>query len=200
MKLFAAVMLLAATFAFPLSHSQAAPLPAAAGAVKAKSPAAADPLKGLVKSYDKMRGITWYQSPAAPKYRNANGIYLYFGKEDNGTVLPLRLAAQYHDDDWLFVTRAWAKADKARIDIPQKDNLFGWERDHSGGSIWEWSDIPVVSSSDKERVRTLADAKEVTVRYEGKQYYKDRTVSAKQLKALHDTIVAYEAVSGKPWK
>lgn len=200
MKSFAAVLLIAIALALPASQAATASVPAVAGATKVKAPPAADPLKGLTKSYDKMRGITWYQSPVAPKYRNANGIYLYFGKEDNGSVLPLRLAVQYSDDDWLFVTRAWAKADKARVDIPQKDSMFGWERDNSGGSIWEWSDIPVVSSTDKESVRALADAKDVTLRYEGKQYYKDRTVSAKQLKALRDTIVAYEAVSGKPWK
>jgi hypothetical protein len=180
--------------------SHAAPAASGATAAKTKPAPAADPLKGLVKNYDKMRGITWYQSPAAPKYRNANAIYLYFGKEDDGSVTPLRLAAQYYSDDWLFVTRAWAKAGKTRVDIPQKEGLFGWERDHGSGNIWEWSDIPVLSSTDKASVRVLSEATDVTVRYEGKQYYNDKKLSAKQLKALRDTIVAYEAVSGKPWK
>ncbi len=163
--------------------------------------APSDPLKGLSRNHDKMRGITWYQSPNSPRHANSNGFYLYFGKEDSGRFLPLRLVVRYYADDWLFVSRAWAKADAAKLDIPQESkSLFGWERDNSGGKIWEWSDTDVTTAQDIATVRRITEAKNVTVRFEGKQYYNDKTLTASQLKALRDVIAAYEAATGKPWK
>lgn len=160
-----------------------------------------DPLKGLSRDHDKMRGITWYQSPKSPKHANSNGFYLYFGKDDSGQLLPLRLVARYYADDWLFVNRAWAKADGAEVNVPQKSkNILGWERDNSGGKIWEWSDTEVMTTQDIASVRKISEAKNVTIRFEGKQYYNDRTLTASQLKSLRDVIVAYETATGKPWK
>jgi hypothetical protein len=168
---------------------------------KAVSPTAADPLKSLAAKHDKMRGITWYRHSTSPQYINSGGFFLYFGKEDNGQFTDLRLVARYFASDWLFVKRAWAKADGVTVDIPQESNkLFGWERDNGNGDIWEWSDTALSSPTELASVRTLANAKSVTVRYEGKQYYNDRTLTAQQLKAMRDVISAYEAATGKPWK
>jgi hypothetical protein len=162
---------------------------------------APNPLKGLSTKRDDMRGITWYRHATSPKFANANGFFLYFGKEDNGRFTDLRLVARYFADDWLFVTRAWAKADGVTVDVPQESNkLFGWERDHGDGGIWEWSDTTVTTPSEIVAVRTLANGKNVTVRYEGKQYYGDRKLSPQQLKAMQEVIAAYEAATGKPWK
>jgi hypothetical protein len=169
-----------------------------------KTPVAAkavDPLKGLQREYDKMQGIAWYRSANSPRYLNANGVFLYFGKEDTGKVTPMHLSMQYRADDWLFITTAWAKADGIRVDLPQKSGrLFGWERDSGGGSIWEWSDASLTDSQAIDVVKKLSQAKDVTIRFEGKQYYKDKVLSAQQLKAMRDMITAYEGVTGKPWK
>lgn len=160
-----------------------------------------DPLKGLARDYDKMAGTSWYRHRSSPKNSNSNGFYLYFGKDDDGSILPLRVVARYSAGSWLFVTRAWAKADGQTVDVPQKSgSLFGWERDHGGSGIWEWNDYAIIGSPDKERVLQIANAKSVTVRFEGKQYYNDRTLSAGQLKAMREVISAYEAATGKPWR
>ena len=96
---------------------------------------------------------------------------------------------------------AWAKADGAKVEIPQESKrLLGWERDNAGGNIWEWSDVAVAIPAEIAAVRRIAEAKSVTVRFEGRQYYNDRTLSAQQLKAMRDVIAAYEAATGKPWK
>lgn len=182
-----------------LTRAQPKPAPKPASAPAAKPPA--DPLKSLSSKRDDMRGITWYRHPTSPKYINSNGFFLYFGKEDNGSFGELRLVARYYADDWLFITRAWAKADGVTIDVPQESNrLFGWERDHSDGKIYEWTDTALTSPKDIAAVRKLAEAKSVTVRFEGKQYYNDRSLSSQQLKALRDVIAAYETATGKPWK
>jgi hypothetical protein len=186
-----------------LAQAAAPPAPAVnakTAAPKAADAKPADPFKGLAKSRDDMAGVTWYRHPSSPKYHNSNGVYLYFGKYDNGSITPLRLVAQYASDSWLFVENAWAKADGTRVDLPQESGRFmGWERDNGGGGIWEWSDKAVFSGEDKKAVLTLAQAKKVTVRYQGKKYYDDRTLSAAQLKALRDVVAAYEAATGAPW-
>jgi hypothetical protein len=194
------VLFTAAIFSsLAIAQSPATTAPAQKKAAPAEKPAA-DPLKGLSKRRDDMKGMTWYKHPSSPKYRNANGFYLYFGKEDSGTFTPLRLAVQYYSEDWLFIRSAWAKADNERVDVPHETSRYmGWERDNSGGSIWEWSDTALTSSSEKSVVRTLANAKKVTVRFEGRQYYDDRTISAAQQKAMREVITAYEAATGKPW-
>ena len=136
-----------------------------------------------------------------PRQANSNGFFLYFGKEDSGRFTAIRLVARYYAEDWLFVTRAWAKADGVTVDVPQKSgNVLGWERDNSGGNIWEWSDSPVTAAQEVAAVRTLASAKSVTVRFEGKQYYNDRKLSPQQIKAMQEVIAAYEGATGRPWK
>lgn len=195
-------------FGLALSGSvlaQAATSPTAsmgkADAPKAVEAKPADPFKGLTKRRDDMSGVTWYHHPSSPKHHNSNAVYLYFGKNDSGVFTHLRLVAQYAASDWLFVERAWAKADGVTVNLPQESGRFmGWERDNSGGGIWEWSDKGVTSGEEKTAVRTLANAKKVTVRYEGKRYYNDRNLSEAQLKAMRDVITAYEAATGTPWK
>ncbi len=159
-----------------------------------------DGLKGLRANKDEMRDISFYEHPSTPKYRNANSLHLYFGKTKDGRLTDIRFVMQYFADDWLFIQKAWAKADGTTIELPSVKKFSGWERDNSGGRIWEWSDTALSQPNEISAIRQLASAKSVTVRYEGKQYYKDVKLSEKQLKAMRDMISAYEGVSGKPWK
>lgn len=164
-------------------------------------PTAADPLKALYRNTDKMEGISWYSHKSSPKYSNANGVYLYFGKQESGTITPLRLRLQYYSDSWLFVQDAWARVDGDRISLPQSSKRFsGWERDNSSGNIWEWSDTALTTHSEIASVRKLAFAKTAVVRFEGQQYRDDRILSDQQLKAMREVIGAYEAATGKPWQ
>lgn len=164
------------------------------------NPGSSDPLKALAKERDEMRGVTWYRHSTSPRYVNSEGFYLYFGKNDKAGLSDLRLVVRYYGDDWLFVQKAWAKADGREISIPQEANRLGWERDNKGGKVWEWSDTFLDQPGEKAEIRRLAAAKSVTVRFEGKQYYKDRALSGQQLKAMREVIEAYEKASGKPWR
>lgn len=153
-------------------------------------------IESLRKDYDKMNGITWYQHKTSPTFRNRNGVYVYFGKKDNGQLLPLRFVIQYFAEDWLFVNRAWAKVDGTNINLPQKSGTFGWERDNSGGNIWEWSDKDI-RDSEMPSIKKFAEGKSVTIRFEGRQYYNDKDITPAQLKAMRDVIAIYESQSGK---
>jgi len=94
---------------------------------------------------------------------------------------------QYESNKWLFVRSAIVIADGRRFDL----SGGRWERDHDS-RIWEWLDEP----ADETLLRAIAGAKNVTVRYQGKQYYDDRKVSAKQQEALKRTLTAFKAMGG----
>lgn len=179
-----------------------APLASRAEQAKPNTPAAlAKTVKGLVGVHDAMRDITWYKNLASPKYDNTNTFYLYFGITDDQILTPLRLKITYASDSWLFVKSVWGKADGKKITIPQISALFsGWERDNGSGKIWEWSDAPIEEAEDIASLRQLALSKEVTLRFEGQQYYSDRSLSGAQLQAIRDMISAYEVVTAKPWQ
>lgn len=179
----------------PGAVKPSAPTTSAKPAVKAPS----DPLKNLRKSRDEMKGVTWYQHAGSPRYRNANGFYLYFGRHDDGTTTPLRLVIQYFSDDWLFVQRAWGKADGQTVEFPQKRGIMGWERDNGSGDIWEWSDEVVTSAEHKLMLRAMSKSKSATIRFEGRQYFDDKKLNARQLEALGSMISTYEAVTGRAW-
>lgn len=159
-----------------------------------------DALKGLRANKDEMRDITFYEHPTTPKYRNANSTHLYFGKSKDGRLTEMRFVMQYFADDWLFIQKAWAKADGITIELPSVRKFSGWERDNSGGRVWEWSDTSLTQPSEIGAIRQLSSAKSVTIRLEGKQYYKDVKLSEKQLKAMRDLIAAYEGAAGHIWK
>jgi len=151
-----------------------------------------DALKGLSKECDKMRDICWYKAVGSPKFRNTNAFYLYFGRTSSGAFTDLRLTVQYFADDWLFINGAWAKADGDRVDVPSAK----WERDNNH-NIWEWTDVEIDTPRSTSAITKIANAKNVVVRFEGKQYYNDKTLSAAQLKAMRDVIAAYEKATGK---
>jgi hypothetical protein len=158
-------------------------------------------IKDLTGKHDTMRGITWYKHAAAPKYDNTNTFYLYFGITDDQMLTPLRLKITYSSDSWLFVQSVWGKADGKKIDLPQvSETIMGWERDNSGGKIWEWSDASVETAAEIAAVRQISTSKQTIVRFEGRQYYGDRTLTAAQLLALRETISAYQLISAKPWQ
>ena len=179
-----------------------APVISRAEQPKPNTPAAlAKTVKGLVGVHDAMRDITWYKNSASPKYDNTNTFYLYFGIADDQVLTPLRLKITYASDSWLFVKSVWGKADGKKIAIPQVSApLSGWERDNGSGKIWEWSDAPIEDAQDIASLRQIALSKEVTLRFEGQQYYSDRTLSGAQLQAIREMISAYEVVTAKPWQ
>jgi hypothetical protein len=142
----------------------------------------------MAKKVDKLEGITWYQDKATHGYESS--FHLYFA-ERAGYVTNLRLKLRYYADDWLFVQSFTVYADGQRFEYSNVE----FERDHGSGSIWEWYDQPV-STSDLAMIRAVIVAKDVTVRYHGRQYRGDRKVTSSQRAALQRVLDAYEALGG----
>lgn len=151
-------------------------------------------LKDFVRNRDEFdgSGLVWYTPKHAPKHVDRNGIYLYFGKDDN-SIKPLRLRVQYYADEWLFISNVIFNIDgKVFRFIPTKV-----ERDSgNGGMIWEWIDEPIQDESDKELIYALVNAKSAKMKFNGSQYYKIKAISNAQLTSMRKTLELFNALGG----
>lgn len=141
-------------------------------------------LSKLSKRYDKFQDITWYSSSSSPRYRNYNAFYIYFGVSNN-SKLPLRLVVQYENEDWLFIQSATVNVDGENYSISGD-----WEQDHDS-RIWEWIDETL---DDRAMIEAVINSKSAVIRFDGRQYYDNRTISAAQKKSLRDVLLAYNGL------
>lgn len=144
----------------------------------------------MYQTVDAIENITWYRDRSSPRHENANGFYLYIGKR-SGSDPWLRLRVQYNAEDWLFIQSFLVVADGQRFEYPE----VNFERDHSGGRIWEWYDEPA-TSSDLDLVNAIIGSKSAVIRFNGRQYRRDRTITASEKAALRNVLDAYKVLAG----
>jgi hypothetical protein len=133
----------------------------------------------------------WYTPKSAPQYTNRNGIYCYFQTE-NGMPSNLRFRVQYYNDDWLFFNKIqFSIDDKAYEYIPSDTETDSG----NGGYIWEWFDESV-TSTDKELLYALANAKNAKMKFIGRQYYDIKTITQEQKLAIKRTLELFNALGG----
>ncbi|HBZ67574.1 MAG TPA: hypothetical protein DEO70_12120 [Bacteroidales bacterium] len=153
----------------------------------------ANATKKLHKKYDDVNEITWYRDKSSPAFVNYNGFYVYIG-QTNGSKPWLRLAIQYASDDWLFIESYIIKVDGKTFTISE-DSYGEIKTDNGSGGIWEWLDRKV-GSSEYEIIKAVSQGKEVKIRFSGKDYHKDKTITEQQKTALRNVLDAYEALGG----
>lgn len=145
---------------------------------------------------DEFKGISWIEPKTATQYIDQNDIYCYFAIRD-GKPENLRLKIQYAADDWLFIKKYIFLIDgKSYPYTPRKV-----ERDNNT-RIWEWSDENIEESLELLTVITAAmmDAKEIKIRFEGRQYHKDKTLTPKQIKQITEPLEYFSALTPHPKK
>lgn len=132
--------------------------------------------------------LEWITPKAAPVYRNENGIYCYFSKDN------LRFVFQYHSDDWLFIQEYKFLIDDKPYSFSPKEV----KRDNDETGITEWFDVQV-RSDDKalEIVKALATAKSAKVKLVGNNFVDVKTISPKQLKSIRNTYEYFKARGNK---
>ncbi|MNS62382.1 hypothetical protein D3C72_954410 [compost metagenome] len=160
---------------------------------KAEQARLAQALSSMRKKHDDIKGITWYTDKSTPKYYSERSdFHLYIGKNNHSKPW-LRMVIQYTNDDWLFIQRYIIKADGQTFEITPEP-FKGVERDNGGGDIWEWYDI---SAGDRELeiAKAIANSKKAVIRYDGKQYYNDRTISTREKQAIKNVLAAHEILS-----
>ncbi len=145
------------------------------------------------KEYVKFDDITWHQHTSTPKYMNLRSfIAVYFLIDKDGQAQNLRIKNVYTADSWLFIESYNIKADGSTHEIDK--GSFGVERDNNQ-DIWEWYDEPV----DEETLAMLKDivaSKNVMIRYNGQQYYRDRTIGSAERKAIAEMLELYDLLRG----
>lgn len=150
----------------------------------------ASALQKMRKTTDKIEGIDWYRDKASPVYTNQNGFFLYIGKQ--GVTAPwLRLRIQYLAEDWLFIESFIVVADGQRFERSR----VKFERDNDS-RIWEWYDESL-TDADLQMIKSIIVSKEAVIRFNGRQYRKDKTITASQKAALQNVLDAYKALGDK---
>ena len=158
---------------------------------KAEKDRLANATKKMRIKFDDMNNMTWYCDKSSPQYVNYNGFYAYIG-QSKGSKPSLRLSIQYASDDWLFIEKYIIKVDEQTYTI--SENSYGEiKTDNGSGGIWEWIDRKV-GSSEYQILKAVANGKDLKIRFEGKDYYKDKTITAQQKTALRNVLDAYEAL------
>jgi hypothetical protein len=148
-------------------------------------------LSHMNRKHDEIRGITWYREKSSPAYVNSrSAVYLYLGKLDDGPVVS-RFVVQYVADDWLFIQEIIIKADGETFTLtPEYDEV---KQDNGSGEIWEWYDV--VADDEKLRIlRAIAGSKKTVIRYEGRQYRRDRVVGAQEKQSIRNALDALEVL------
>jgi hypothetical protein len=149
--------------------------------------------KKMRVNVDDINDITWYYDKTSPQYTNYNGFYAYVGTS-KGSKPWLRLAIQYAADDWLFIEKYIIKVDGQTYNITE-DSYGEIKTDNGSGGIWEWLDRKV-GYSEYQIIKAVANGKDTKIRFNGKDYYKDKTITEQQKLALRNVLDAYEALGG----
>lgn len=143
----------------------------------------------LIISSDRVEGITWFHHPNRPRYTNSRStVYLYIGRRDEDSRAWLRMKVQYAASNWLFVENVVAWHDGIREPL-----VAGRFQRDNNQTIWEWMDV-TPTERQIEILRSLADANEAILRFEGAQYRRDVTLSAGDKRALLEVLEAFEAM------
>jgi len=160
---------------------------------KAEKDRLANATKKMRVKVDDMNDVTWYYDKTSPQYTNYNGFYAYIGTS-KGSKPWLRLVIQYAADDWLFIEKYIIKVDGQTYNITE-DSYGEIKTDNGSGGIWEWLDRKV-GYSEYQIIKAVAKGKDIKIRFNGKDYYKDKTITAQQKIALQNVLDAYEALGG----
>lgn len=135
------------------------------------------------KKTDDFTGTTFYRDKRAPNSNKNNFIFPYLVYEQETYFLRMRF--QYTANNWLFIQKVLIKTDDNDYTISGN-----FERDNHS-EIWEWYDIsPNIHQINMLRDIALSDV--AKVRYEGRQYHKDRTITDKEKDIIKKTLEIFD--------
>lgn len=139
---------------------------------------------------DEFEGLTWIMPKYASHSNKVDDIYAYFCVKD-GKPYNLRLRIQVVSSDWLFVKKYIFLIDGKRMEYtPAKV-----ERDFDS-ITWEWSDEKINSSPQlKALFAQMLKANEIKMRFVGKNYVRDRTLTPKEVAHLKEINAYYNALT-----
>lgn len=149
-------------------------------------------VKKMKKKVDDVDNITWYKNPYFTHYIDRTLTSLYMG--ESASSVWLRLKMSYGGDDWIFFDHAYLSYDGNTHEF----KFSGYQdkkTDVDGGWVSEWIDINV-GSEDLAFLRQMVNGKSIKMRLSGK-YTKTKQLSANEVKAIKEMIMAYDALKAE---
>lgn len=141
---------------------------------------------------DEFQRMRWYKDRNFPYYANTHTVRPYIGKPDGGAPI-LRLLLRYAGEDWLFVQGFEFLVDGQRFSVTPP-NAFVIKRDNNGEGVWEWYDVEV-GPAERSMLDAVANSRSAKVRYDGQQYYRDRTIPRSEKLAIRQVLAAFDAMT-----
>lgn len=150
--------------------------------------------KHLIKTTDKLEGISWYRDKSSPRYINKNGFYLYLSSSLGYGTPSLRLKIQFKDDEWLFIKEYQVFVDGLKFSIqPEYGEI---KRDNGYDGVWEWLDI-WVDENEFEMLNAIKNGKDIKIRYISDNYHRDRALTLTEKEAIINILNVYSKLGGK---
>jgi len=170
------------------SSKEAPPKPSLTKEERAKLVKAAT--KNLKEERDKMEKISFFTA------KNPNllvsKLEAYLAIPDESSVI-LRVKPTYFGDSWVFFDKVKVMADDEVVyqrSFSHRDVV----RDNSAGSVWETADY-VGKTVELAALKKIADAKQVIIRFDGRERRHDHTMTKRELADLKTVLAAYESLS-----
>ncbi len=153
----------------------------------------AEILKKMRTETDDVADLTRYTDKSTTAYNNVESFHLMLIKSKELEKPLLYLKIQRRGSEYLGIQSYTIKADDNKFEITP-----GWndlKSDFNYGAASENYTMHV-NNSNIDMIKSMAGSKKIVIRYQGRQFYDDRTVSAKEIKALNSVLEAYEALGG----
>lgn len=149
--------------------------------------------KNFVAEEDDFNKITWYSHKTIGSKYWPNRKTLYSQVRSDGYF---NLISNYYADDWIFHTLVKVSIEGKDIIVTPEVETFRENNrtDNSGGVVWE-NIIHPEPVAESILSQLSPDGKQaIKVRFEGRQFYRDVTLSAKDKKALIDAYLFANAI------
>lgn len=126
-----------------------------------------------VTDYDKVEGFIRFEPVRYMSGPYSKASYLAVV----GTLRPESATAflkfHYYGDSWLF-----AKSFKVVTDgVPFQSPEIKFRQDHYGGNVWETAYLDLRKEEYRALANEIVSSEEAIIRFQGKQYYSDLTVT-----------------------
>jgi tetratricopeptide (TPR) repeat protein len=134
-----------------------------------------------------------YEDKSSTVYRNVESFHLMVKKFKDAQKPYLYLKIQRSGEEYLGIQSYTIKTDDNKFEIK-----LGWNdlvTDLAIGNVSESYTCPITGAY-AEMIKSISKSKKTVVRYHGRQFYDDRTISAKELKAFNNMIKTFEALGG----
>ena len=175
-----------------LAKADAARTDSLASDAAAASARRANAVAGLIRVRDDVLGRTTYYPRYAGQYVNGRSALLLSLIHPDGSEPRVHLEIRYVADRWLFVQRYVVKVDGQTFMIDASGHK-AVDTDFHDGKIFEWYSAEY-QSAEEQIVEAVMAGKSATLRYLGRQYHQDRTITAAEKADLRRVLDAADAL------